>query len=49
MKKSYSVSIKSTVHKEQAEFPETEAFKLIAKKRYKTEEKNSDLKYPHDK
>ena len=45
--KSYSVSIKSSIHKEQAEFQETEAFKLLAKKRYKIEAKNSEIKHPH--
>ncbi len=45
--KSYSVSIKSTDHEEQAEFQETEAFKELSKKRYKIEAKNSEIKNPH--
>ena len=45
--KSYSISIKSTIHKEQEVFQETEAFKKIKKKRYKIEAKNSELKNPH--
>ena len=45
--KSYSISIKSTVHKEQEVFQETEAFKELAKNRYKIEAKNSELKNPH--
>ena len=45
--KSYSISIKSTIHKEQEVFQETEAFKELAKKRYKIEAKNSELKNPH--
>lgn len=45
--KSYSISIKSTIHKEQEVFQETEAFKELAKNRYKIEAKNSELKNPH--
>ena len=42
--KTYSVTIKSTEHKEQAAFQETDEFKEKAKKRYKIEAKNSELK-----
>lgn len=45
--KSYCVSIQSTTHQEQAAFQETEAFKVLAKNRYKIEAKNSELKNPH--
>ena len=45
--KTYSVSIKSTEHEEQATFQETEAFKELAKKRYKIEAKKSEIKNPH--
>lgn len=45
--KTYSVTIKSTEHKEQAAFQETEQFKELARKRYKIEAKNSELKNPH--
>ena len=45
--KTYSVSIKSSTHKEQSLFQETEAFKELAKKRYKIEAKNSEIKNPH--
>lgn len=45
--KTYSVSIKSAIHKEQAVFQETDEFKQLAKNRYKIEAKNSELKHPH--
>ena len=45
--KTYSVSIKSTEHKDQAAFQETEEFKELARNRYKIEAKNSELKNPH--
>ena len=45
--KTYSVSIKSAIHKEQATFQETDEFKQLAKIRYKIEAKNSELKHPH--
>ena len=45
--KTYSVSIKSTEHEEQATFQETTPFKELAKKRYKIEAKNSEIKNPH--
>lgn len=45
--KSYSVTIKSTEHKEQEEFQGTEKFKELAKTRYKIEAKNSELKHRH--
>ncbi|WOV86733.1 IS1182 family transposase [Sporosarcina oncorhynchi] len=45
--KTYSVSIKSTEHVEQAAFQETEEFKRLARNRYKIEAKNSELKNPH--
>ena len=45
--KTYSVTIKSTEHKEQAAFQETEQFKELARNRYKIEAKNSELKNPH--
>ena len=45
--KTYSVTIKSTEHEEQAAFQETEQFKELAKNRYKIEAKNSELKNPH--
>ncbi|KGA96994.1 transposase IS4 [Alkalihalobacillus alcalophilus ATCC 27647 = CGMCC 1.3604] len=45
--KTYSLTIKSDIHEEQAAFQETEAFKELAKKRYKIEAKNSELKNPH--
>ena len=41
------VTIKSTVHKEQAAFQETEESKELARNRYKIEAKNSELKNPH--
>ena len=45
--KTYSVSIKSSTHEEQATFQETEGFKELAKKRYKIEAKNNEIKNPH--
>lgn len=45
--KSYSVSIKSDLHKEQMIFQETEYYKEQAKHRYKIEAKNSELKNVH--
>lgn len=45
--KTYSVTIKSAEHTEQAAFQESEAFKTKAKERYKIEAKNSELKHSH--
>ncbi len=45
--KTYSVTIKSNVHKEQALFQESEYFKEKSKERYKIEAKNSELKHRH--
>ena len=45
--KTYSVTIKSTEHKEQEAFQKSEEFKEIAKERYKIEAKNSELKHRH--
>lgn len=45
--KSYSVSIKSNEHTEQAKFQESEYFKEKSKERYKIEAKNSELKHRH--
>lgn len=45
--KSYSVSIKSDLHKEQMAFQETDYYKEQAKHRYKIEAKNSELKNVH--
>jgi transposase len=45
--KTYSVSIKSNEHSEQAKFQKTEYFKEKAKERYKIEAKNSELKHRH--
>lgn len=45
--KTYSVSIKSDIHKEQMAFQETEYFKNRAKERYMIEAKNSELKHQH--
>ncbi|MCT4698141.1 IS1182 family transposase [Tenacibaculum haliotis] len=45
--KTYSVSIKSTIHKEQMAFQETDYFKEKAKHRYKIEAKNGELKNAH--
>lgn len=45
--KTYSVSIKSNLHREQIAFQETAYFKEKAKHRYKIEAKNSELKNVH--
>lgn len=45
--KSYSVSIKSAEHTEQAKFQNSDYFKEKAKERYKIEAKNSELKHRH--
>ncbi|MDF9763617.1 hypothetical protein OKW24_005390 [Peribacillus simplex] len=45
--KTYSVSIKSNEHTEQATFQESEYFKEKSKERYKIEAKNSELKHRH--
>jgi len=45
--KSYSITIKSTEHKEQEAFQNSEEFKEKAKSRYKIEAKNSELKHRH--
>ncbi|MCO1604161.1 IS1182 family transposase [Desulfosporosinus nitroreducens] len=45
--KTYSVTIKSTEHTEQARFQESEYFKEKSKERYKIEAKNSELKHRH--
>lgn len=45
--KTYSVSIKSNIHKEQMSFQETERFSEKAKHRYKIEAKNAELKNVH--
>ncbi len=45
--KTYSVSIKSDIHKEQIAFQETVYFKEKSKHRYKIEAKNSELKNVH--
>jgi len=45
--KSYSVALSSDLHKEQQDFQETEAFKELARKRYKIEAKNSEIKRRH--
>lgn len=45
--KTYSVTIKSDVHKSQIEFQESEFFKQKSKERYKIEAKNSELKHRH--
>lgn len=45
--KTYSVSIKSELHKDQMLFQETEYYKEKAKHRYKIEAKNSELKNAH--
>ena len=41
------IDIKSNEHEEQAVFQETETFKELARKRYKIEAKNSEIKHPH--
>lgn len=45
--KTYSISIKSELHKEQIAFQETDYYKEKAKHRYKIEAKNSELKNVH--
>lgn len=45
--KSYSVTIKSDIYKEQTEFENSEYFKERAKERYMIEAKNSELKHQH--
>lgn len=45
--KTYSVTIKSTEHREQEAFQNSEKFKSLAKGRYKIEAKNSELKHRH--
>jgi len=45
--KTYSVTIKSELHRQQMEFQETEHYKDKAKHRYKIEAKNSELKNVH--
>lgn len=45
--KTYSITLQSTIHQEQAAFQETTTFKALAKNRYKIEAKNSELKNPH--
>lgn len=45
--KTYSVSIKSTLHQEQMVFEQTAYFKEKSKHRYKIEAKNSELKNVH--
>lgn len=45
--KTYSVSIKSTEHKEQEAFQNREEFREHARSRYKIEAKNSELKHRH--
>jgi len=45
--KSYSVSIKSNIHKNHMEFQETKEFKSKVKDRYKIEAKNAELKNTH--
>lgn len=45
--KTYSVSIKSDIHKAQMDFQESEYFKEKSKERYKIEAKNSELKLRH--
>lgn len=45
--KTYSVTIKSDIHSEQAQFQETDYFKEKSKERYKIEAKNSELKHRH--
>lgn len=45
--KSYSVTIKSDIHKSQIAFQESDYFKIKSKERYKIEAKNSELKHRH--
>ncbi|MFC5731994.1 IS1182 family transposase [Cytobacillus gottheilii] len=46
--KTYSVTIKSTEHKDQEAFQNTDEFKELSKSRYKIEAKNSELKHGHE-
>ena len=45
--KTYSLTIKSDIHKSQIAFQESEYFKEKSKERYKIEAKNSELKHRH--
>ncbi|ETT38611.1 transposase IS4 family protein, partial [Paenibacillus sp. FSL R5-192] len=45
--KTYSVTIKSTEHKEHEAFQSSDSFKEKSKERYKIEAKNSELKHRH--
>ena len=45
--KSYSLTLKSSVHADQEAFQNTEVFKQLARKRYKIEAKNSEIKHRH--
>lgn len=45
--KTYSVTIRSTEHKEQEMFQNSNDFKEKSKERYKIEAKNSELKHRH--
>ena len=45
--KTYSVTIKSTEHREQEVFQASEEFRVLARDRYKIEAKNSELKHRH--
>jgi transposase len=45
--KTYTVTIKSDVHKSQMDFEKSEYFKEKSKERYKIEAKNSELKHRH--
>ena len=45
--KTYSVTIKSDIHKDQMNFEKSEYFKDKSKERYKIEAKNSELKHRH--
>jgi len=45
--KTYSVTIKSDIHKDQMNFEKSEYFKERSKERYKIEAKNSELKHRH--
>jgi len=45
--KTYSVTLKSDIHKSQIAFQESDQFKEKSKERYKIEAKNSELKHRH--
>ncbi|WP_205635371.1 transposase, partial [Flavivirga aquatica] len=45
--KSYSITLKSDIHKEQMEFETSDYFKEKSKQRYKIEAKNGELKNVH--